>query len=181
MKVCSRCSIQKSRDQFTADRQKKDGLCSYCRDCYQIYYAAVRSTRLAKKKEYREANRQAISAYRVEHYARNRQHQIGCALDWAKSNPIKRRVNESARRARMKGSEGRFTKADLLAIVESQKWKCVVCRTSLRDGYHADHIQPLVSGGSNDKYNIQALCPACNCSKRAKDPQEFMQSRGYLL
>lgn len=181
MKICSRCSVEKAGDQFTADRQKKDGLCSYCKDCYQVYYAAVRSRRLSQKREYREANKQSISAYRVEHYAKNREHQISCAIDWARSNPVKRRVNESARRARANGATGRFTKSDLLVIVESQKWKCVACRTSLRDGYHADHIQPLALGGANDKYNIQALCPTCNCSKRAKDPQEFMQSRGYLL
>lgn len=57
------------------------------------------------------------------------------------------------------------------------------CREVERDpdGYHVDHIQPLALGGSNDKTNLQLLCPTCNTKKSAKHPIDFMQSRGLLL
>ncbi|MBU9359553.1 HNH endonuclease [Burkholderia multivorans] len=44
-----------------------------------------------------------------------------------------------------------------------------------------DDIEPLARGGSNDIANIQLLCRTCNLSKHARDPVEFMQSRGFLL
>ena len=41
--------------------------------------------------------------------------------------------------------------------------------------------KPLALGGSNDKANLQLLCPTCNAKKSAKHPIDFMQSRGLLL
>ena len=181
MKRCTKCSLEKTADQFTKDRQKKDGLCSYCKDCYQAYYASVREHRLNKKKVYREKNAETISAYRTAHYTQNSEKERESAATWARENPTKRRASESNRRGRLRGAQGKFTSDDLTLIVTSQKWKCACCKKSIRRGYHADHIQPLSRGGSNDRFNIQALCPTCNMNKKAKDPYVFMQSKGYLL
>jgi hypothetical protein len=30
-------------------------------------------------------------------------------------------------------------------------------------------------------FNVQLLCATCNLNKNAKDPIDFMQSRGFLL
>jgi len=43
--------------------------------------------------------------------------------------------------------------------------------------YHYD----VIAGGANDRANLQLLCGSCNKSKHAKDPIDFMQSRGFLL
>lgn len=181
MKACTKCLLDKTPDMFAKDRQKKDGLCSYCKDCYRAYYATVRDQRLQKKKAYREINAESISAYRIDHYARNAEKGRLDSRAWAKENPVKRRASESNRRSRLRGADGVFTANDLTKILESQKWRCACCRKSIKSDYHADHIHPLARGGSNDKYNIQALCPTCNMNKKAKDPYVFMQSRGYLL
>lgn len=181
MKICTKCGLQKEVEQFYRDSTKKDALSPSCKDCYRKYYGEIRASKLLKKKAYREKNAARIAAYRAEHYAMNRERAIEYAAEWAKENPIRRRVAQSARRAREKNSGGTFTASDLHRIVEAQKWKCACCRCSIKAGYHADHIEPLARGGANDKYNIQALCPTCNMNKKAKDPLLFMQSRGYLL
>lgn len=76
---------------------------------------------------------------------------------------------------------GRLPTGTVKKIGARQKWMCVVCRISIKDAYHADHITPISKGGDHSPLNIQLLCPTCNVRKSAKDPIDFMQSRGYLL
>ena len=64
--------------------------------------------------------------------------------------------------------------------------KAIYCRAAeltLETGvpHHVDHIVPLAKGGQHVASNIQILCPTCNVRKSAKDPIDFMQSRGFLL
>ena len=181
MKKCTKCMEWKDVHEFFSDSSKKDGLCPSCASCYRSYYESVRDRRLKQKKAYREKNSSAISAYRVKHYAENKDRYLSYAIEYARDNQDRRRATESCRRARKNGSVGSFTADDLARIVESQKWRCACCHKSIKGGYHADHIQPLALGGSSDRFNIQALCPACNMSKGPKDPYKFMQSRGLLL
>lgn len=67
-------------------------------------------------------------------------------------------------------------------FIAEKRCRCAVCKASIEGAaYHLDHIKPLARGGGNDPSNLQLLCPPCNLSKSAKDPIDFMQSRGYLL
>lgn len=43
--------------------------------------------------------------------------------------------------------------------------RCECCAINLPHDWHADHVQPFVSGGQTDVVNGQALCPACNLKK----------------
>lgn len=88
------------------------------------------------------------------------------------------------RRAQMKGSGGTHTAADLADILRMQKHRCAHpgCGADLRKvGKHLDHIMPLALGGSNDRRNLQYLCPTHNLSKGARDPIEYAQMQGRLL
>jgi 5-methylcytosine-specific restriction endonuclease McrA len=40
---------------------------------------------------------------------------------------------------------------------------------------------PIIRGGSNDRGNIELLCPKCNQAKAAKLPHEFAQENGRLI
>lgn len=118
---------------------------------------------------------------RAKWYANNRDKAIQASLDWAARNPDKRRANEANRRARKQNSEGSHTSDDIKTLFDIQRGKCACCHIVISDGYHVDHIMPLALGGSNDKTNIQLLCPTCNMKKSSKHPIEFMQSLGLLL
>lgn len=98
-----------------------------------------------------------------------------------KNNPDLVRAQNATRRSRKLSAPGTYTKDDVLQIGKLQKWKCAACRDPIENRYHVDHIQPLSNGGSNDRLNIQLLCPTCNTKKSAKDPIEFMQSKGFLI
>lgn len=104
---------------------------------------------------------------------------------WAQENREKMRqyvaASDAKRRAAKVRSPGQFSAKDIAALYTMQRGKCAVCSDNLVEKFHRDHIVPLAAGGSNDKYNIQLLCQPCNQRKHAKDPIDFMQSRGYLL
>lgn len=87
----------------------------------------------------------------------------------------------SANRKARKRAGGTHTVADIGDLLRLQKCKCAICKTSIRDRYHIDHITPLARGGSNVRANLQLLCPPCNQRKSDRDPIVHMQSLGMLL
>ena len=65
-------------------------------------------------------------------------------------------------------------------ILESQDGECNYCSTKLREGsrfrqtnMHIDHMIPLSKGGSNSRWNLQALCADHNLRKGAMTDREF--------
>lgn len=121
---------------------------------------------LAKSKRWKDKNKPRIKARKKAYEA---------------ANPEKPRAWQANRRARKLAAGGTHSSADLKRIYETQRGKCACCSRPLKGGWHADHIMPLVRGGTNERRNIQILCPPCNLEKHAKDPIDFMRSKGFLL
>lgn len=97
---------------------------------------------------------------------------------YRKKNPHK--IREFAQRR--KGRKlGRLEYGSIPRIGALQKWKCAICRASVKGGYHVDHITPLARGGEHKARNVQLLCGSCNVRKSAKDPIAYMQQIGRLL
>jgi 5-methylcytosine-specific restriction endonuclease McrA len=92
----------------------------------------------------------------------------------------KRVLYEQNRRAK-KAAGGELPVDIVVRLLELQKGKCACCAKPLKGVYHLDHIMPISRGGENTERNVQLLLPQCNLQKNAKDPIDFMQSRGFLL
>ena len=65
-------------------------------------------------------------------------------------------------------------------LLESQDGECSYCSAKLREGsrfrqtnMHIDHMTPLSKGGSNSRWNLQALCADHNLRKGAMTDREF--------
>lgn len=98
------------------------------------------------------------------------------------NNPETARRSCQARRARQAGLMGAVSKDIRERLLFKQAGKCACCRKRLRTGdTHLDHVIPLALGGLHEDVNLQLLCQACNLSKGARHPNEFMQTRGFLL
>ena len=197
-KRCSACLEHKPLRAFSRDKSKRDGHHTKCKACV-IEYRGKNAARIsAKRKEYRAAHAEEISAYmreyRAQYREKNREMLVQKSIEWARATPEKRKTiarrwrenNPEAsraivrnRRAKMRLLPGKHTADDIRDIGEMQRWRCACCKTKLVQ-YHVDHVIPVASGGSNDRSNLQLLCPPCNQSKNARDPVEFMQSRGFL-
>ena len=63
---------------------------------------------------------------------------------------------------------GRVSLGEIEGIGERQWWRCRVCGSSIRHGWHVDHVRALARGGRHEVGNLQLLCPRCNLVKGAR-------------
>lgn len=164
-----------------------------------------------KGAEYREANRERINAQIAEWRARNPDRAKEAVARWHAAHPdsVKRsrrkyaannveKIRESRQRwldrhpeyprlaqhnraARKRVNGGRLSKNLVQKLHKLQRGKCACCGKPLGKKYHLDHQVPIALGGPNVDGNMQLLRALCNLQKSARDPVEFMQSRGFLI
>lgn len=59
-------------------------------------------------------------------------------------------------------------------VLKRAKHRCELCGVSADDrALDVDHILPKSKGGSDDEYNLQALCSLCNQNKGNRDSEDF--------
>jgi len=85
-KTCSKCRVEKDVVKFDKNKRNKDGLGSWCKSCKKEHYKANREEKLAKVKEYREANREEILAKKKEHYKANREERLAKVKEYREAN-----------------------------------------------------------------------------------------------
>lgn len=92
----------------------------------------------------------------------------------------RRVASNQARRAKLLGAGGRFTAAEIAALLIKQRGRCAWCTTKL-NRFHRDHRKALSNSGDNFIRNIELLCPTCNMRKGAKDEIIWANENGKLL
>ena len=135
----------------------------------------------AKISERRKLMKVKLHAQTMAWRSKNRERVKEVRRAWYQKNKNRLRPSRKAAKA-MRRAAGAIDAAVVSFLMNAQRGKCAVCKASIAEGpYHLDHIKPLARGGTNQRTNLQLLCPPCNLSKSAKDPIDFMQSRGFLL
>ena len=176
----------------------------YCKPCRAKYVAAWHAANADRVREqklaYELRNKALILERRSARYANEREKAKAEAHNWYMENIEKARATRAAwiaanpemkreysricsqnRRGQMKAGGGRLSAGLTKTLFGLQKGKCACCGKPLGKNYHLDHIVPLARGGAHEDSNMQLLTQRCNNQKHAKDPIDFMQSRGYLL
>ncbi len=75
-----------------------------------------------------------------------------------------------------------FTDKERAYLANMQGRKCMYCGIRLtRDNLQIDHKFPVSRGGSNEKWNLQALCRQCNSRKGMHSDEEFRERYSELL
>jgi hypothetical protein len=92
---------------------------------------------------------------------------------WGKDNPVRRREYDRIKEARRRAA-GTVLPDDLRRLFWFQDGRCAYCRDPLGSPYHADHMTPVVRGGTSDPGNLALACPTCNMTKGTKTAEEFL-------
>ena len=111
---------------------------------------------MARIYRWRKANRDAVNKANKRWQEKHRQEYR--AAEAAKS---------SRHRTRKTAAGGSFSPSEFKALCDHYANKCLCCgRDNIK--LTADHIVPVVKGGTSNIDNIQPLCGACNSSKGDK-------------
>ncbi len=193
-KTCTLCGKTKLITEFHRRKVDPDGHRTYCKQCANErrskYYAENREREDARnlswhaenreqrgehKRKWREANKEHISEHGRQYYAENKERMADYRRQWEKANPDKVVEKVHRRRARKLSADGSYTPADIRALLNAQRGRCVYCQADIREGYTVDHITPLSRGGSNWPDNLQLLCRPCNSAKGDKTHDEYVR------
>jgi 5-methylcytosine-specific restriction endonuclease McrA len=164
-----------------ASRRYRAANLEKCREKVRRYYAANLEKVRAKARVHSAANRPKQKVNSRAWRAANPERCNQMAAAWRKANPEKAKATSHKSRAKRMLAEGSYSGEDIKRIYRDQKCKCALCKTSITQGFHIDHIQPLSKGGTNWPRNLQLLCKSCNLRKSARDPIEHARSLGMLL
>lgn len=182
MKTCSKCKIEKHRSAFTKDRQRPDGLYSYCRACRSLYVktdparardrarypsrgSALRASLRKKYKDNPEKYRIRAAEYRTEHSAKHRE----ASLAWQRTNKGRANARNAAYKASKKfavpswlSREQKIQIAWFYTIAKELQWLS-------EERLEVDHIIPLRGkdvSGLHVPWNLQVIPKSLNCAKR---------------
>jgi DNA-directed RNA polymerase subunit RPC12/RpoP len=153
--------------------------------CLTCFYDKQKKRNPQKRKEYNQRNAKTINKNSKKWRDNNPQDWKESRDKWRSNNKEKYvasyRASNAKRKSKTKLCNGKHSAQDIISLLSKQKYKCANCKISVKNNFHVDHIVPLKLNGTNDKKNLQILCPNCNCSKRAKHPIDWAQENGRLL
>lgn len=158
-----------------------------------------------RKKEsdrrYREKNREKVLARRKIQYQTRKEYKkeqartrwrlmspegrnvvLGQAREWRNRNADKIRIYSHKRRSGCSFSPETWNGAHMEYAVTHFNLTCAYCGQQMYDLFgnviqHWDHYQPVSKGGSTRYDNMLPTCSACNLSKNASLPLEWMCRR----
>lgn len=128
----------------------------------RLYYKENSEARKQYSKDYRESHKESVSNSQKEWWKNNKKRN-----SYFDKFPEKRLEYERNRRARIRGSGGKFTSEEWKRVCDFYGNKCLSCGKD-DEKLTLDHVIPLKAGGKHSIENIQPLCGHCNYSKGTK-------------
>lgn len=191
IKVCSRCGESKPFSDFY---KSKPHTCKQCiKDKQAAYYKRNSEKIKSYVKKWREENPEKCKHYHKEYaekYSEKererhriksknipREKQLERERRYGSKYPEKIREKQHRRRVR-KRNNGEF----LILKKELRKILSMPCQNcGVKENITLDHIIPISRGGRHSVGNLQALCRACNASKRNKLQIEWRAYQRNLI
>lgn len=180
-KICTKCKEVKPLDEFGKSSSTKDGKQYLCKPCHVKNVAASKAKRPWVNAENRRKHREKELEKNRLYKAARRKQMVEYTSEWRKNNPEKTKTQRANYKAKRRSAKGKLSSGISEKLYTLQRGKCACCGHELGKDFHIDHIVPLALGGENVDSNVQLLKAECNLRKGAKDPVEYMQTRGFLI
>lgn len=186
-KVCTRCSVEKSLDDFSPKKGYRLGRDAQCKPCINVYVRSVRhkyrtpeshaadmrrwrqenpEAARALDKRKRENNPERVSELKRASYEKKPEHYAATSAAWRLANPDRVESYHAKRRGATHSE-----RLDRLTVWERDGGICGICQEPADpDNWHLDHVIPLSRGGDHTFANTQVSHPRCNLKKGARLP-----------
>lgn len=165
-KICTKCKIEKSTDEFYKDKRKSDGLRSWCKSCQKEDNKKREPMYNETRKNYRVKNQDEYRAKKREYYYQNKEKVLNTSANWRKST-LNGRMSSYIRGAQKRNIEWG------LSIEEfSSLWglPCFYCGDKI-ETIGIDRVDS--KKGYNIK-NVVPCCTHCNIMKMHYTQKEFL-------
>ncbi len=133
MKKCNRCLEIKPFDDFSRDKNKKDGFSTLCKKCRSESFAKYRQKNrdilLIKNREYSKNNAEKLAEYQRQ-YRKNNPEKVKAINKKSRDKDL--RKLRARQRVRMRVYRGTM-----------QKLPCQVCGDPKSQAHHQDYNKPL--------------------------------------
>lgn len=101
---------------------------------------------------------------------------------WKKANPENMKLIRKRAKAKRRNIEGSYSLQEWRELKATYNFTCPSClRKEPEVELHADHVMPVVKGGSNYISNIQPLCKVCNSRKFTKTIRYDIPETVYIF
>lgn len=186
MKVCTKCGLEKSLNEYPLHSKKTGKLKAACKPCtvatamawakanpdrvkvYNTKYSQAHREELNEAaRVYRGLNVEKIKESRANRYAANSDEIKSKVYEYRKQNPHQVTKWNAARRARVRDLTPELT-AEQQEQIDYLYWLAKDLRAVSGEDYHVDHIFPLARGGLHEPSNLQILPKDLNLQKSTK-------------
>ncbi len=89
------------------------------------------------------------------------------SLNSVHKNPDAKKAKDHRRKAKKRGNGGSFSPVEWKELREKYGNKCLCCGEEKK--LEADHVIPVIKGGTSNIENIQPLCRSCNAKKSSSE------------
>lgn len=168
-KPCKKCGTSD-----WADR----GNCLQCsRDRANKWYSNNKDRHRANAKAWEGDNYEKSLISKRKWRRANPKKQREAVANWEKRNSSKMSSYRNKRRTAKTKAGGSFTYYEWDQLVKQQNGRCLAC--GKKQKLAADHIIPVVKGGTSNIDNIQGLCKSCN-SKKGIKTTDYRKQKGVI-
>lgn len=165
-KICKKCLIEKSINEYNKDKYSSDGLRYRCRECtslqYKKYYEENRLLEIERQVTYQKNNNDSVKQVRRKRYHIRYNSDLLYKLKINIRNRIKHFIKNKNFDININSTYEIIgcTPNELRIYIEKQFIGGMTWENYKHDGWHIDHIIPLSSAKSID--DVYKLCHYTN-------------------
>jgi 5-methylcytosine-specific restriction endonuclease McrA len=170
-KECTNCKQTKPADEFYKDKRRRDGLYSWCKECFNAHARTAYHLNIDKER--------ARSRIYGQSEAGRKNSRKRCRR-WYYKNHERAKLLARNNQARRRSNDTEIINYE--SILKRDGYVCYLCGLPVKpEDINFDHKIPLSRGGAHTEENIGVTHEWCNKSKKDKTPKEYWEHQRKMV